>query len=120
MPGATPEFAAVQEDLRAHFERIVDQTFSVAEGIWLGTPHHLTREHERGELAERMVDVPHEHLLLWGEEDVWIPAEDLRKMADRMQNCRLVTVPNIGHSMNLEQPALYAGYMGAFFSGLAR
>jgi non-heme chloroperoxidase len=28
-------------------------------------------------------------------------------------------VPRVGHSMNLEVPALYAGYFGAWFGGLA-
>ena len=36
-----------------------------------------------------------------------------------MPDCRLVVVPGIGHSMNLESPALYAGYFGAWFGGLA-
>jgi non-heme chloroperoxidase len=28
-------------------------------------------------------------------------------------------VPGVGHSMNLEQPALYAGYFGAWFGGIS-
>jgi len=39
--------------------------------------------------------------------------------AEAMPDCRLVIVPGIGHSMNLELPALYAGYFGAWFGGLA-
>jgi non-heme chloroperoxidase len=38
------------------------------------------------------------------------------------QSCRLpglITVPGIGHSMNLESPSLYAGYFGAWFGGLS-
>lgn len=31
-----------------------------------------------------------------------------------MPHGRVVTIPGIGHSMNLEQPALYAGYFGDF------
>jgi hypothetical protein len=36
----------------------------------------------------------------------------------RRPDCRLVTTPGIGHPMNLELPALYAGYFGAWFGGL--
>ena len=43
------------------------------------------------------------------------PHADLAAMPD----CRLVTVPGVGHSMNLESPALYAGYFGAWFGGLS-
>jgi hypothetical protein len=39
-------------------------------------------------------------------------------MAAAMPDCRLVIVPDIGHSMNLEMPALYAGYFGAWFGAL--
>ncbi len=117
--GSMPEFRDGMAPTAALFERILDQTFTVAEGIWLGTPRHLTEEHRSGRLAARMRDIPHEHLVLWGEQDGWIPAADVKAMAATMPNCRLVTVPGVGHSMNLENPALYAGYVGAFFGGLA-
>ena len=36
---------------------------------------------------------------------------DLKTMAAALPDCRLITVPGIGHSMNLESPARYAGYL---------
>jgi non-heme chloroperoxidase len=102
------------------FERIIDQTFGVSEGVRIGTPVNLTRENESRELARRMAEISHPHLVLWGERDGWIPRADLRTMAAAMPACRLVVVPGIGHSMNTESPALYAGYFGAWFGGLAR
>jgi pimeloyl-ACP methyl ester carboxylesterase len=66
-----------------------------------------------------MPEIRQAHLVLWGEKDDWIPQGDLKRMAGAMPDCRLVTVPGIGHSMNLERPALYAGYFGAWFGGLA-
>ncbi len=83
----------------------------------LGTPYNLNLEYERRELAPRMQEIPHEHLVLWGEMDGWIALSDLQAMAAAMPNCRLVSVPGVGHSMNLELPPLYAGYFGAFFGG---
>jgi pimeloyl-ACP methyl ester carboxylesterase len=65
-----------------------------------------------------MPSLEHDHLVLWGEMDGWIPAADVKRMAAEMPHCRLVTVPGIGHSMNLEQPALYAGYFGGFLGGV--
>jgi len=102
----------------AFYERILDQTFGVAEGIWLGTPFNLDLERASGELGRRMAEITHPHLVLWGELDGWIPLDDLRQMAAAMPDCRLVIVPDIGHSMNLEMPALYAGYFGAWFGAL--
>ena len=118
VPGATPAFRdGIGGPAATLFDRIVEQTFGVAEGIWLGTPHQLNLEHERRELEPLMPSIGNEHLVLWGEQDGWIPAADLRAMAQAMPNCRLVTVPGIGHSMNLENPSMYAGYFGAFFAG---
>jgi pimeloyl-ACP methyl ester carboxylesterase len=117
-PNMVPLFRDGLGDTSAFFARILDKTFEVAEGIWIGTPFNLNLERESGELQRRMPEIRHPHLVLWGEKDGWIPPADLKRMADTMPDCRLVTVPGVGHSMNLEQPALYAGYLGACFGGL--
>lgn len=117
-PNLMPRFRDGLGEIQRLFERILEQTFAVSEGIWIGTPVNLTRERESGELERRMPELHHPHLVLWGEWDGWIPPADLRAMADAMPDCRLITVPRVGHSMNLELPALYAGYFGAWFGGL--
>ena len=117
-PGAIPRFREGLGEIQALFDCIVEQTFGVSEGIWIGTPVNLTREKESRELEHRMAELRHPHLVLWGEWDGWIAPADLRTMAAAMPDCRLVVVPGIGHSMNLERPALYAGYFGAWFGGL--
>jgi len=119
-PSAVPQFRErLGESQAFFFEQIVEQTFGVSEGIWIGTPVNLNRERESGELERRMPEIRQPHLVLWGERDGWIPLADLKRMAAAMPHCRLVTVPGVGHSMNLEQPALYAGYFGAWFGGIA-
>ena len=117
---AVPRFREGGGEIQALFDRIIEQTFGVSEGIWIGTPINLTRERESGDLERRMPEIRHPHLVLWGEWDGWISPADLRTMAAAMPDCRLVLVPGVGHSMNLELPALYAGYFGAWFGGLAR
>ena len=119
-PNAILRFREGVGETAALFEQILEQTFGVSEGIWIGTPVNLTRERESGELERRMAEIHHPHLVLWGERDGWIPPADLRTMAAAMPDCRLVVMPGIGHSMNLELPALYAGYFGAWFGGLSR
>jgi non-heme chloroperoxidase len=118
-PNTMPRFREGIGELEAFYERLLEQTFGVAEGIWLGTPFNLNLEWESSELQRRMPEIRHPHLVLWGEKDGWIPSADLQTMADAMPNCRLVIVPGIGHSMNLELPALYAGYFGAWFGGIS-
>jgi non-heme chloroperoxidase len=119
-PNKVPQFREGLGDVQMLFERVVEQTFGVSEGIWIGTPVNLTRERESRELELRMPELHHPHLVLWGELDGWIAPADLQTMAAAMPDCRLVFVPRVGHSMNLELPALYAGYFGAWFGGLAR
>jgi pimeloyl-ACP methyl ester carboxylesterase len=116
-PNKMPGFRDGPGAIQKLFDRIIEQTFGVSEGVWIGTPVNLTRERESGELARRMPELHHPHLVLWGEWDGWIAPADLRAMADAMPDCRLIHVPGIGHSMNLEMPALYAGYFGAWFGG---
>jgi non-heme chloroperoxidase len=118
-PNTMPRFREGIGEFQAFYERLLEQTFGVAEGIWLGTPFNLNLERESGELQRCMPEIRHPHLVLWGEKDGWIASADLRTMADAMPNCRLVIVPGIGHSMNLELPALYAGYFGAWFGGIS-
>jgi non-heme chloroperoxidase len=119
-PNVVPRFREGPKEIQALFEQILQQTASVSEGIWIGTPVNLTRERESGELQRRMAEIRHPHLVLWGERDGWIPLADLKTMAAAMPDCRLVVMPGIGHSMNLELPALYAGYFGAWFCGLTK
>jgi non-heme chloroperoxidase len=117
-PNTMPRFREGLGEIQAFYERILEQTFGVSEGIWLGTPFNLNLERQSGELERRMPEICHPHLVLWGERDGWIAPADLKTMAASMPDCRLITVPGIGHSMNLERPALYAGYFGAWFGGL--
>jgi pimeloyl-ACP methyl ester carboxylesterase len=63
-----------------------------------------------------MAEIWHPHLVLWGERDGWIALADLRTMAAAVPDCRLITVPGIGQSMNRESPSLYAR---PWFGGLS-
>ncbi|MBI5260667.1 MAG: alpha/beta hydrolase [Bradyrhizobium sp.] len=117
-PNVMPQFRAGLGELQPFFERILVQTFGVSEGIWIGTPFNLNLERESRELERRMAEISHPHLVIWGEKDGWIAPADLSAMAAAMPDCRVVTIPGVGHSMNVEAPALYAGYFGAWFGGL--
>lgn len=117
--GEAPVFVEPGSPRAALFERIVDDAFDAAEGVWFGTPHHLTRAAATGGLGHRLGEVTAEHLILHGERDLWIRAADLETMAQRLGRARLARLAGIGHAMNLEAPELYAGYVGAFFAGVA-
>jgi pimeloyl-ACP methyl ester carboxylesterase len=48
------------------------------------------------------IDMP--VLVLWGEEDTWIPIEQGRKLADAIPGARFVSIPDAGHLVLEEAP----------------
>src|SRR3954465_15412888 len=58
-PNKVPQFRPGGADIQALFERIIEQSFGVSEGIWIGTPVNLTRERESRELESRMPEIGH-------------------------------------------------------------
>ena len=65
--GQMPQFAeATSTAQRDLFRKIVERTRVLSDGIWFGTPHNLGLEWDSGELARRMPDMHHEHLILFG------------------------------------------------------
>src|SRR5262245_61555455 len=60
-PNLVPRFREGLGEIQKLFERILEQTFCVSEGIWIGTPVNLTRERESGELERRMPELHHPH-----------------------------------------------------------
>ncbi|WP_333835264.1 alpha/beta fold hydrolase [Rubrimonas sp.] len=117
--GRAPAFLDPKSELARFYDRIVDQTFGVSDGVWLGTPFHLDRASATGGLTARMGEMKAERLIVWGEQDLWIPQADVEAMAAGLPNARLVKVPGVGHSMNLEAPDLFAGFVGAHLGGAA-
>lgn len=116
-PGRVPVFAAhTSEAQRALFERLVDQTCTVSDGIWFGTPKHLNDAWERGDMVASLDAIAHPHRILWGTLDPFIPLPDLQEMAGRMPTCALDVVDGVGHSMLIERPELYARHLTAFLA----
>jgi pimeloyl-ACP methyl ester carboxylesterase len=113
---ARPQFAHATSALqREAFGMLVDRMRGIADGVWFGTPHDLAREWETGALAASMPAMLHEHLVLYGKLDYWIPRAHVEEMAARLPNCRLELFPFVGHSMNLEVPALFARIFSDYF-----
>jgi non-heme chloroperoxidase len=112
MPQYTNIAAPAQREL---FERLIEKTRILSDGIWFGTPHNLAREWDSRALAAKIPQMTHEHLILYGKMDYWIPREQIDEMAKRLPNCRLETFPYVGHSMNLEVPMLFARIFTDYF-----
>ena len=88
----------------------------LSDGVWFGTPHDLGREWDTQRLAQRIGEMTHEHLLLYGKLDYWIPLDHVERMAERLPNAKLDIFPFIGHSMCIENPLLLARIFFDFFA----
>lgn len=116
--GQMPQFAeATSTAQRELFALIIEKTRLLSDGIWFGTPHNLGLEWDSGALAARMGEMTHEHLILFGKMDYWIPRDHLDVMAQKLPNARLEIFPYVGHSMNIEQPLLFVRVFGDYFRG---
>jgi non-heme chloroperoxidase len=60
--------------------------------------------------------IKHPHLVLWGEDDIIIPFADMEDMTSLLPNCQLRIFKNVGHSMIIENPDLYAQIFTEYFS----
>lgn len=111
-----PQFADTTSGAqRELFDRLVERTRDLSDGIWFGTPHNLAQEWASQGLALQMPKMTHEHLVLYGKLDCWVPREHVEGMAKRLPKCTLEVFPYVGHSMNLEVPLLFGRIFSDFF-----
>ena len=54
-------------------------------------------------------------LILWGEEDKWIPCEQAYLLQSKIRGSKLVTVPDTGHLVIEEAPVVLSAEIKAFF-----
>lgn len=114
-PGKMPVFAeSASIAQREAFERVVERTRVLSDGIWFGTPTQLQREFETGNLAARAGELSHPRLVLWGEQDLWIPRADVEAMLSKLPQCELRILPGVGHAANIEAPAALAKVIEEF------
>ena len=106
------------DHLQSVFTRLMDETTTVGEGVWMGTPVNLSKEAKSGELAARLGELVHDTLVVWGEQDQIIDRRDLEPMVAAMPNARLTVLPGVGHSMMVEQPQMFAAIAATRFSGV--
>jgi non-heme chloroperoxidase len=114
--GQQPQYAeTTSASQRELFARIVERTTVLSDGIWFGTPRELAREWQSKSLAAQMPAMAHEHLLLCGKLDNWVPREHFDEMARRLPRIRLEMFPFVGHSMNIEAPTLFARIFADYY-----
>jgi pimeloyl-ACP methyl ester carboxylesterase len=67
------------------------------------------------EFQEKFDEVNSPVLILWGEEDQWIPREQAYTLQRKINGSKLVTIPKTGHLVIEENPAALAAEIRLFF-----
>jgi non-heme chloroperoxidase len=115
--GAKVEFKSeTTGEQRDIFSLVVDRARILSDGAGAGTPYHLQKEHDTGTLAKEAKRIKHHHLVLWGEDDMLIPREDMEEMTKLLPNCQLQLIKDAGHALMIEKPDLYARIFTEYFS----
>jgi len=68
------------------------------------------------EFQEKFDRVKSDVLILWGEEDKWIPVKQAHKLHSNIKTSKLVTVPNTGHLVIEEDPTSLYNEITSFFN----
>jgi pimeloyl-ACP methyl ester carboxylesterase len=106
-PGEPVFRAAVPDEQRQLFERVVRQAFAASPGVWLGTPATLDRLYAANDLVPRMTGVTQPHLVVHGREDRIIPLPAVTAIPAIVQNAEIRLLDGIGHSPNIEAPETF-------------
>lgn len=73
---------------------------------------------DKEDITARLASVPVPALVVHGEEDVPLPIERAEAMANALPNATFLRVPEAGHSVNLEAPAVVNAAMARFLGRL--
>lgn len=69
------------------------------------------------DFQNRFSEVSTPTLILWGQEDQWIPCEQAYQLQNKIEGAKLVTIPNTGHLVIEENPKALVAEIQKFFVG---
>ena len=69
------------------------------------------------EIQDQYSEIKIPVLILWGEEDQWIPVERAHTLLDKIPNSKMVTIPKAGHLVIEERPEVLIKEIRSFLSG---
>lgn len=63
------------------------------------------------EIEPLYTDIEKPIVILWGQDDSWIPIKQGEKLSKLLTNCSLIPIENAGHLVQEDQPALVLSYI---------
>lgn len=71
------------------------------------------------DLRSELAAVAAPTLVVWGEEDQWMPIDHAHRLIEALPKARLEVLAGAGHLCNLEQPAAFTGLVRSFIADRA-
>ena len=96
-------------------ELFVAESLKVPARVWKAGFRGLLNHQIAGELGR--ITVP--TLLLWGDQDAFVPRADQETLLASIRRSRLVVYVRAGHALHWEQPARFAGDLDRFITSVA-
>ena len=93
----------------------VAESLKVPARVWKAGFRGLLNHQIAGELGR--ITVP--TLLLWGDQDAFVPRADQETLLASIRRSRLVVYARAGHALHWEQPARFAGDLDRFITSVA-
>lgn len=96
------------------YERVVAESMKLPARVWVAALEGFFATDDRADLGRIAAPT----LLLWGEEDAFVPLADQDQMLDAIPDARLIAYPETGHDPHWECPELVADDLNAFLRGV--
>lgn len=96
-------------------EQAVAESLKLPAWVWRAALEGLLAADDSGRLGQIVAPT----LLIWGEQDQFIPREEQERLAAAIPNARLVICPETGHAPHWERPERVAGDLEAFVEATA-
>jgi pimeloyl-ACP methyl ester carboxylesterase len=100
----------------AFLETAIAESLKVPARVWRGAFQGFMEDDfasERGKIRTPT-------LLIWGDQDSFVPREDQDALLTAIKGAHLVVYEGAGHALHWEEPARFAADVAAFVAGLAR
>jgi pimeloyl-ACP methyl ester carboxylesterase len=98
----------------AFLDTVVAESLKVPARVWQAALTGLVNNELFGELGQ--ITAP--TLIMWGDQDAYVPRTDAEKLAAAITGARLVVYPGTGHALHWEEPAHFAADLTAFVESL--
>lgn len=95
---------------------IIQESLQVPARVWRAA----VAEFVANDFASELNNIAAPTLILWGEEDAYMPRVDQDALAATIPDARLITYPGIGHAPHWEDPERVAADLQAFVEYAAR